>query len=182
MNPAFDFQPTLTGPLVSLRPLRAQDYGALAAAAADPLIWEQHPDKRHEPAIFDLFFERTLASGGALVVLESATGTVIGTSRFMERTIPPLGLEIGKTFLARPYWGGAYNGEMKRLMLEHAFRFEDHVMLLVAPQNARSRRAVQKIGGRLQEQITQGRDRGYLVYRVDRATWGSLEWAEHRLS
>ena len=40
MNPAFDFQPTLTGSLVTLRPLQARDSGALASAASDPLIWE----------------------------------------------------------------------------------------------------------------------------------------------
>ena len=175
MNPAFDFQPTLTGSLVTLRPLRARDYGALASAASDPLIWEQHPDARHERAIFNVFFEQALTSGGALVALEIRTGAVIGTSRFHFRDIAPVGLEIGWTFLARPYWGGVYNGEMKRLMLEHAFRFEDHVVLLVAPQNVRSQLAVQKIGGQFQEQLTEGRDQGYLVYRVDRASWARAE-------
>ena len=34
-------------------------------------------------------------------------------------------LEIGWTFLARVYWGGNYDGEMKRLMLDQAFTFVD---------------------------------------------------------
>ena len=48
--------------------------------------------------------------------------------------------------MARSQWGG-YNGEMKRLMLGHAFRFVSSVIFLVGPQNLRSRRAVEKIGG-----------------------------------
>jgi RimJ/RimL family protein N-acetyltransferase len=36
---------------------------------------------------------------------------------------------------------------MKRLMIDHAFRFVDCVVFLVAPENYRSQRAVEKIGG-----------------------------------
>lgn len=36
---------------------------------------------------------------------------------------------------------------MKRLMLDHAFHFVEHVVLLVGPNNVRSQRAVEKIGG-----------------------------------
>jgi RimJ/RimL family protein N-acetyltransferase len=31
-------------------------------------------------------------------------------------------IEIGWTFLARRHWGGHINGEIKRLMLIHAFQ------------------------------------------------------------
>ena len=55
-------------------------------------------------------------------------------------------VEVGWTFLARAYWGGRYNGEMKRLMLRHAFRFVNHVVLLIAPTNIRSQRAAERIG------------------------------------
>ena len=55
-------------------------------------------------------------------------------------------VEIGWTFLARAYWGGRYNGEMKRLMLEHAFRSVDRVIFIIGPENRRSQRAVEKIG------------------------------------
>ena len=44
-------------------------------------------------------------------------------------------------------WGGAYNGEMKRLMLSHAFKFVDNVIFSVGANNLRSQRAVEKIGG-----------------------------------
>ena len=35
---------------------------------------------------------------------------------------------------------------MKRLMCEHAFRFAQAVVLLIAPKNVRSQRAAEKIG------------------------------------
>jgi RimJ/RimL family protein N-acetyltransferase len=36
---------------------------------------------------------------------------------------------------------------MKHLMLQHAFRFVNSVVFLVGPQNLRSQRAMEKIGG-----------------------------------
>lgn len=143
-----DLQPCLTGSLIELRPLRPEDYHDLFAVAADPAIWEQHPDKdRCNEDSFRAFFRKALSSGGALLVVDRGSGQVIGTSRYHGYDARRREVEIGWTFLARPYWGGRYNGELKRLMLEHAFRFVDRVLFVVAPGNVRSQRAVEKIGG-----------------------------------
>jgi len=49
----FDLQPVLTGELLSLRPLREDDFQDLYAVASDPLIWEQHPSRdRHKAEVF----------------------------------------------------------------------------------------------------------------------------------
>ena len=49
----FELQPTLTGKLLWLRPLRADDFHDLYAVASDPLIWEQHPVKdRYRDEVF----------------------------------------------------------------------------------------------------------------------------------
>jgi RimJ/RimL family protein N-acetyltransferase len=141
-----DLQPTLRGELLEVRPLRADDVDALYAAARDPLIWEQHPDARYREDVFRAFFAEHLATGGALAVLDVRNGEVIGTSRYHGYDAERSEVEIGWTFLARAYWGGAYNGELKRLMLEHAFRFAETVVFVVAPGNLRSRRAVEKLG------------------------------------
>ncbi len=54
----FDFQPTLKGKLLELRPLRASDFRDLYAVASDPLIWEQHPVKdRCKEDVFKGFFQ-----------------------------------------------------------------------------------------------------------------------------
>jgi RimJ/RimL family protein N-acetyltransferase len=165
---SFDPQPVLTGDLVALRPLRADDYAALYAVAADPLIWAQHPDPdRHEPARFRAFFDEALASGGALVALDRAAGGwVIGSSRYHGYDPARREVEIGWTFLARSHWGGRYNGEMKRLMLAHALRAVERVVLLVAAGNVRSQRAVERIGGVRAGTRPDGAGRDSLVYEV----------------
>jgi Acetyltransferases, including N-acetylases of ribosomal proteins len=144
----FDFQPTLKGALVELRPLRKDDADDLFAVASDPLIWEQHPSHdRYKPDVFNAFFRGALASGGALTVLDNKTGKIIGSSRFHSYNEAESEVEIGWTFLARSYWGGQYNGEMKRLMLRHAFGFVKRVVFLIGPQNLRSQKAIEKLGG-----------------------------------
>ena len=161
---SFDSQPTLSGALVRLRPLRPEDRRDLYAVAADPLIWEQHPVRnRHEEAVFREFFSESLASAGALLATDAQTMRVIGSSRFFGYSEEESEVEIGWTFLARSHWGGRYNGELKQLMLRHAFRFVDSVVLFVSPENIRSQRAVEKLRGvREPESDTEGR----LVYRI----------------
>lgn len=118
----FDLQPILKGELLTLRPLRAEDYNQLYAVASDPLIWEQHPAwDRYQPQVFAALFRESLASGGALIAIDGKDGKVIGSSRFHGYDPTRNEIEIGWTFLARSHWGGAYNGEMKQLMLRHAF-------------------------------------------------------------
>jgi RimJ/RimL family protein N-acetyltransferase len=142
----FDRQPRLTGEAVELRPLRADDYDALRAAASDPLTWEQHPANRHEEPVFRAYFDEQLGSGGGLAIVDRATGEAIGSSRYHGHDEARSEVEIGWTFLDRRYWGGETNREVKRLMLEHAFRFVETVVFVVHPGNVRSRRAVEKLG------------------------------------
>ena len=143
----FDLQPTLQGQLVQLRPLRADDFEALYAVASDPLIWEQHPaSDRYKRDVFEVFFGEAMDSGGAFLVLDALDGRVIGSSRYFGYDEQTREIEIGWTFLARSYWGGTYNKEMKQLMLRHAFRFVDRVIFLVGVGNLRSQRALEHIG------------------------------------
>jgi RimJ/RimL family protein N-acetyltransferase len=143
----FDRQPVLKGELVELRPLHEEDFPALYVVAADPLVWEQHPSKdRSQESVFRHWFDEALASGGALALVDRSDGRIVGTSRF-DGYDPGRGqVEIGWALLARSHWGGAYNGEMKRLMLQHAFRFLQHVLFRVHSLNVRSQRAVEKLG------------------------------------
>ena len=144
---AFDLQPILKGDLLELRPLRPDDFDDLYAVAADPLIWEQHPSKqRCQEEGFREFFAQGMGSGGALVAIDSQTGRIIGTSRFHCYDPEKNEIEIGWTFLARAYWGRAYNREMKALMLRHAFQFVERVFFLIDPLNFRSQKAIEKIG------------------------------------
>lgn len=146
-----DRQPVLEGELVSLRPLRAEDWDALFAVASDPLVWAQHPahDRWQEP-VFRAFFDDALAKKGALAVIDKASGAIIGSSRFQGLEEAEGGsVEIGWTFLARSHWGGRYNHEMKRLMLAHALASVAEVRFVIGETNTRSRTAVERIGAKL---------------------------------
>jgi N-acetyltransferase len=169
---SFDLQPVLKGELLELRPLRAEDYHDLYAVAADPLIWEQHPIRdRYKAEVFRAFFRESLESGGALIAIDSKDGQVIGSSRFYGYDTETSEIEIGWTFLARSYWGGAYNREMKRLMLQHAFQFVNSVIFLVGLQNLRSQRAVEKIGAVRVGSRPDAGGRDSLVYRITASTF-----------
>jgi RimJ/RimL family protein N-acetyltransferase len=162
----FNLQPTLEGKLLSLRPLQPEDFQELYAVASDPLIWEQHPNSdRHELEVFKEFFKGAVDSGGALVAIDAKDGRITGSSRFYEYREQESEVEIGFTFLARSHWGGAYNGEMKQLMLRHAFEFVENVIFVIGLENFRSRRAVEKIGAiYVGTQVVRGYER--VVYRI----------------
>jgi len=165
---AFDLQPTLEGESLRLRPLREDDCEELFAVAADPLIWEQHPEPtRHQESVFREYFRGAMECGGALVVIDKKTGGIIGSSRYIGYDESRSEIEIGYTFLARAYWGGVCNREMKDLMLRHAFRFVRHVVFLVGPQNLRSQKAMEKIGGVRIEPRYNAAGRLNVVYKID---------------
>ena len=164
----FELQPVLEGELLRLRPLRPEDFPDLYAVASDPLIWELHPARdRYKRDVFEGFFREALESGGALLATDARTGEVIGSSRFNGYDSDRSEIEIGWTFLARSRWGGAYNGEMKQLMLRHAFRFVKSVVFIIGPGNMRSRRAIEKLGAVLEgPRLVRGRES--VVYRLSR--------------
>jgi RimJ/RimL family protein N-acetyltransferase len=169
MERPFDLQPVLKSELLELRPLRPEDFDSLYDVASDPLIWELHPARnRYEKGVFQEFFREAMESGGALIALDSKTGSVIGSSRFHGYDPQKSVIEIGWTFLARAYWGGVYNGEMKQLMMRHAFQFVSSVIFVIGPQNLRSRRAVEKLGGVLIGSRTDGNGRENVVYQIRR--------------
>ena len=144
---SFDLQPHLKGELIELRPLAPEDWHELFASASDPLIWEQHPESdRYKEEVFKIFFEDALRSEGAFVVVDTKTQQIIGSTRFYGYNPKKSEVEIGWTFLARKYWGGRYNAEIKQLMLTHAFKFVENVVFFVGENNIRSRKATEKIG------------------------------------
>lgn len=168
----FDFVPTLVGDSISLRPLKVEDFEAVYAAAADPLIWEQHPfPLRYKRDVFERgFWESALNSEGALVITDNASGRVIGSSRFYEWNPRQREVAIGFTFLSRSHWGGKTNRELKRLMLQHAFRWAKVVWFRVGSNNLRSRKAMEKIGGIFSHEeakVMHGTVHVHVFYRID---------------
>ena len=171
-----DLQPILGGTLVTLRPVRPDDWEEMFTVASDPFIWEVHPERhRYEEPIFRSFFDSAIEGGAALTILAKDTGRIIGSSRYFGHDPELREIEIGWTFLGRSYWGGAYNREIKRLMLNHAFGFVDIVIFWVGEHNARSRRAMEKIGGSLRDEVRM-RDYSWgacphVIYEIHKEHW-----------
>lgn len=144
-----NLQPTLEDELVFIRPLTKEDYDNLWAAISDPLIFEQHHNAqaRATPAGFKIFFSESIVSGGALAVIDRKTNKIIGSSRFQRLPETDKAIELGWTFLQRAYWGGTYNGAVKKLLIDYAHQYYEDVFLVIAADNMRSQGAAKKVGG-----------------------------------
>jgi len=163
----FELQPNLPGNLVQIRPLKKEDFEPLYAVASDPLIWELHPEKeRYRRDVFQKYFDGAIQSAGA-VVIEDKNGNIIGASRYYDYNFHQSQVTIGYTFLGRKYWGGQFNREVKKLMLNHAFRFVDRVVFEIGEKNLRSRRAIEKIGAKMIQSEHLGKA-NQVVYQITR--------------
>lgn len=172
-----DLQPTLENEWILLEPLQEHHFAALYEIAQDPLIWEQHPNPdRYQKAVFSDFFRDSMASQGALIILDQRTARVIGSSRFKRIDASAEAIEIGWSFLSREYWGGTYNKAMKSLMIDHAFRTIHQVVFYIGTANVRSQKAVEKLGGIQITSLTHPAiaktDEDILSYLIHKEVWG----------
>jgi RimJ/RimL family protein N-acetyltransferase len=170
MNSDINLQPTLEGPRVIVRPITATDWDDMFAAAADPKIWEVHPDSnRYTEPVFRQYFDGAIESGSAFAFIDRESGRIIGSSRYYGFDPVTREIEIGWTFLSRDYWGGSYNAEIKQLLTDHAFTFVDTVLFWVDESNSRSRRAMEKIGGVLRDGVhtrVEAGDSPYVIFEL----------------
>jgi RimJ/RimL family protein N-acetyltransferase len=173
------WQPTLVGTWVRLRPLTDEDFETLCAVGSDPLIWEQHPEPdRWKREKFEFFFRTAIESKGALAIIDQKTGALIGTSRFTQHDLQKSCVEVGFTFLARSHWGKGYNHELKFLMLSYAFQFVDTASFYVGERNIRSQKAMIRIGAtevnRMRTQSPGALPRQSVIYEIKKADWATL--------
>jgi len=147
MDTKFNAQPELASSLLALRPLMREDLEGLFSAAAHPEVWAGHPAKdRYKRDVFEKYFDFLLGTASTLVVIDRSSNRIIGCSRYYAAPDQPQSISIGFTFLNHAYWGGSFNFEMKRLMLDHAFETFNEVWLHIAPDNIRSQKATSKLG------------------------------------
>lgn len=146
-NTTINWQPAhLQNELVKLVPLTENDFERLYAVASDPLIWEQHPSfDRYQRNVFQDFFAGALDSKAAFLIVDQATGEVIGSTRYYDHKEDE-SIAIGFTFLARQYWGGRYNQAVKELMLHYAFAYVDKVIFHIGATNLRSQIGTTRLG------------------------------------
>jgi RimJ/RimL family protein N-acetyltransferase len=112
-------------------------------------------------------------------VIHQPSGEVVGMSSYINLSKDGV-VEIGGTYIAPSVRGTGFNGEMKRLMLDHAFERGYHkVEFRVDTRNKRSVAAVLKLGAQ-QEGVLRKNRITWTGYVRDTAVFGLLreEWEE----
>lgn len=164
--------------VVLLKPLQISDYESVYNAASDPEIWEQHPQQdRYKREVFQDFFDTAIASQTAFLILDKASGEIIGSSRYYDYDPKASEIAIGYTFLIKRCWGGAYNTAIKTLMIDYAFQFIHTIIFHIGIQNIRSQKATEKTGA-VQRRVIIKEQKGSVVknyeYELAKEVWKTM--------
>ena len=171
-----NIQPQLENDLVILEPLNQNDFENLYSAAADPKVWEQHPNKnRYKREVFQTFFDGAIESKGAFKIIFKETNQVIGSSRFYDYDENDASIIVGYTFYSTDSWGKGINPSVKKLMFDYIFQFVDKIYLHVGADNIRSQIAVERLGCKKvkEEQIEYFGEEPKLnfIYQLNKVDW-----------
>jgi RimJ/RimL family protein N-acetyltransferase len=157
-NAPMDPRPTtLTGRLVRLEPVTLEHApDLLAALLVDPSIYRYR--NMLPPSTLDAMREHIAGeleaqSLGEIVVfaqMEMATNRAVGETTYMDIHRRDRGLEIGATWLGKPWQRSGMNTEAKYLLLRHAFEMLGavRVQLKTDARNRQSRTAIERLGAR----------------------------------
>jgi RimJ/RimL family protein N-acetyltransferase len=145
----------LEGAHVRLEPLAPRHAADLAAAGADPEVWRWMPvappaGEAEMAAIADGLLARAAAGTQATFAqVDLSTGRAVGTTSYLDIALEDGRIEIGWTWIGRPWWRTAINSEAKLLLLGHAFDTLglNRVALKTDIRNERSQAAIERIGG-----------------------------------
>jgi len=179
---------TLEGKHVRLEPLSLAHHAALCEAGLDEDLWRWIAAPVRTPEEMRAYIETALseqAAGRALpfATIERASGRAIGSTRYGNIDRPNRRVEVGWTWIARPWQRTAVNSEAKYLMLRHAFETLGciRVELKTDSLNERSRKAIARIGA--QEEGTfrnhmitaSGRIRHTVYYSIVDSEWPAVK-------
>jgi RimJ/RimL family protein N-acetyltransferase len=117
---------TLSARGVELRPMALEDEQGLRSAAADGELWNIRVTSVPEPEKTRQYIEDAMAMREAghrfpFVVIESASGRVLGTSSYHDIVPAIQRVEIGWTWYAKSVQRSHVNTTCKLLLMTHAF-------------------------------------------------------------
>ena len=179
---------TLEGRAVRVEPLELRHAPGLLAAA-DPELFRFTPQGPAEWSVAgfeaDIRKVTALADVVAFAMVHVRTGAVIGRTTYMDIRPPNRGLEIGRTWIARPHQGTGVNPEVKYLMLRHAFETLGaiRVQFTTGGNNLHSQGAIAKLGAvregvlRKQRILPDGTHRDTVYYSILDSEWPGVKRA-----
>jgi len=140
---------TLTGEHVILEPAADRHLPDLLAAAADPDVWTWMPWRRPTDADqLAALLEGERAIAYPFAQLDATSGRAVGITTYRDVDERNRTLEIGGTWIGRPWWRTAINTEAKLLFLGHAFDAlgANRVAIKTDIRNERSQAAIERLG------------------------------------
>jgi RimJ/RimL family protein N-acetyltransferase len=180
-------QPVLEGRHVLLRPMVRADGPAIVDAASDGKLWELFYTVVPGPDSIQAYLDRAEREQGwgrimPFVVIEKASGDIVGATRYMRMNAPHRRLEIGTTFYASRVQRTPINSEAKLLLLTHAFEAMDCVCVQFRTDhfNFASQRAIERLGAKRDglirnHQILDGRVRDTVLYSILANEWEGVK-------
>lgn len=172
---------------VALEPLTEEHIQALTEVNSDADIWKWFSadlsgDDDMISWMHDRLSESDQGSKISFAVRDLSTNKIAGTTSYGHIEWDEHVIEIGWTWLGKSFFGSGINKHMKFLMLSHAFEEMEieRVEIRTDEINARSRRAIEKIGAELDgilrsHRITiGGRRRNTAVYAIIKKDWPGI--------
>lgn len=179
---------TLAGRRIELDPVEEADLDELFEVGSDREIWRLTSVDYSDPDLFYPNFaaalrERELGKAYPFLIRLRENRQIIGTTRFLDIQPQDLKLEIGVTWMASAFWGSGINLECKQLLLAHGFETlgANRVQFRAKADNARSRRALEKIGATFEGVMRKdkiepsGKPRDTAFYSILREEWPALK-------
>ena len=180
-------QPELEGRHVLLRPMVRSDGPAVVDAASDGRLWELFYTSVPDADGIETYLDTALAEKGfgramPFVVIEKASGKIIGATRYLRMNEDALRLEIGATFYAKRTQRTAINSETKLLLLQHVFEALNCqcVQIRTDAFNFQSQRAIERLGAKKDgilrnHAYLKGRLRDLVVYSIIANEWEGVK-------
>ncbi len=175
----------LRGLRISLVPLsikHARDFARYCGDASLWVWWLRKPPLTLEGITQEIELALTQQKEGRRIsysIFHQECQEYIGSTSFLNIDIPNRSLEIGATWLAKPFQQTGINGECKTLLLAHAFEVfgMQRVALQTDELNLPARRAIEKLGAKLEgilrhhRLVWNGRVRSTAIYSILAQEW-----------
>lgn len=184
-----DIKPlTLSGTSVRLEPMTLAHVAALSRVGLEPELWRWIPSPVTTAEEMRGYVQTALDElqrGISLpfVIVDEASGQIIGSTRYGNIEVAHRRLEIGWTWLTPAFQRSRANTEAKLLLLTHAFEIlgMNRVELKTDALNAKSRAAIGRIGA-TQEGIfrrhmitASGRVRNTVYFSIIDSEWPAIK-------
>lgn len=143
----------LIGERVKILPMEVDHVQELFDAGNYPDIWAYMPMKINSIEDMKCLVDGALqakvqGTEFPFVIYDNDSGKVVGSTRFLDISIPNRSLEIGWTWLSPTVWRTSINTECKYLLLKHCFETLGTIRVQIKTdgRNLRSQQAIERLG------------------------------------